>query len=161
MDPQVLSTQTSVVITFLASFLIWVMFGGLFILWVIDGKVKKEQVLHAIFAILIAWSASTLIKEMIPSTRPFVIKGYTPLTLTIPKDSAFPSNHAAVAFSMAVSIWLHRKKWGLLFLLGAILVAVGRVLANVHYFHDIAGGVVIGVLSAYAIERLHLYHLIK
>ena len=54
MNPAVLSGQTSIAITFAASFLIWLMFAGLLVLWIIDGKIKKEEALHALFASLIA-----------------------------------------------------------------------------------------------------------
>jgi len=42
MNPVVLSSESSFIATFLASFLIWFMFGGLAFLWLIDGKIKKE-----------------------------------------------------------------------------------------------------------------------
>ena len=49
-------------ITFLASILIWLMFFGLIVLWVVDGKIKKETVIHALFASLVAWTISEIIK---------------------------------------------------------------------------------------------------
>lgn len=161
LNPIVFSGGTFSPITFLASFLVWLMFGALLVLWVIDGKFKKEQVLHAILAMIVALTISGIFKILIPSIRPFESNGKPPLTITIPRDSAFPSNHTAIAFSMAVSIWLHKKRFGLAFLVGAFLVGLGRILANVHFSLDVLGGALIGVLSAYLVYKIHLHSLVK
>ena len=144
----------------MASFLIWVMFAGLLVLWIIDGKIKKEQVLHALLACLFAYLTTLMIKELFPTLRPFEINGKRPLTITVHSNSAFPSSHAAVAFALSVTVWLHSKKNGIFFILSAILVGLGRVLGNVHYYIDILGGAVLGSLIAILVERFHLSRLI-
>jgi undecaprenyl-diphosphatase len=161
MNPAVLSTQSNLLATFLASILIWLLFAGLFFLWLVDGKVKKEQALHALLATLIAWSLSQMIKGLFPSLRPFYTNGHPPLTVTIPSDSTFPSGHTSAAFALAASIWLHDKKAGFLFIVGAVLVGVGRVLGNVHYYIDIFVGVFIGVTVAIVLEHLHVDKLLE
>ena len=110
MNPAVLSGHTSLIITFAASFLIWLMFAGLVVLWIIDGRMKKEQALHALFASIIAWVLTQMIKGLLPTMRPFQLNGTMPMTLTIPFDGSFPSGHTATAFALAVSVWLHNKK---------------------------------------------------
>lgn len=60
-------------VTFLASILIWLMFFGLIVLWIIDGKIKKETVIHAIFSMGIAWVVTELIKYFFPTLRPFQV----------------------------------------------------------------------------------------
>lgn len=161
MNPAVLSSSSSVLVVLMASFLIWVLFAGLFFLWAIDGRVKKEQALHALFSSVLAWVLAQMIKEFFPSLRPFELNGGPPLTLTVPFDAAFPSGHSATAFGMAASIWLHDKKLGILFVLGAVLVGAGRVLGNVHFVIDIIGGAVVGISVAYLVERLHLFKLVR
>ncbi len=148
-------------ITFLASILIWLMFFGLIVLWVIDGRVKKETVLHAVFACLVAWIIAESIKYFFPTPRPFETNGLTPLTTTIPEDGAFPSSHTAVGLALAVSILRHHKKLGILYLIMAFLVGTARILANVHYPVDIAGGAVLGALVALLTQRVHLFKLLK
>ncbi len=160
MNPEVLGSQSNIIITFTASFLIWLMFGGLLVLWRVDGKIKQEQAAHALLSAMVAWIISQMIKGLYPTVRPFKLNGFPPLTLTVPGDSAFPSGHAAVAFALATSVWLHDKKVGSVFLALAFLVGVGRVLGNVHYAVDILGGAIVGVLVALAIDKLHVYNLI-
>lgn len=160
MNPAVLSGHTSIFTTFLASILIWIMFAGLLLLWVLDGRIKKEQALHALFSAFIAWGITQMIKGLLPLPRPFEVDGGVPHTLTVPFDPAFPSGHAATAFGMATSVWLHDKKIGVYFVLAAILVGFGRVLSNVHFTSDVLGGILIGVVVSFLVEKLHLYKLI-
>lgn len=147
-------------ITFLASFLIWFMFAGLFVLWVIDGKIKKEQVLHALLAAGIAWVVAELVKAAFPTVRPFVLDGTIPMVFMPGTDGAFPSAHTAAAFALGTTIWLHDKKVGIAFLVAALVVGVARVVGNVHYPIDILGGAAIGVGVALITEKIHLRKLI-
>ncbi|MFI5240865.1 MAG: phosphatase PAP2 family protein [Microgenomates group bacterium] len=151
----------NVLITFLASFLIYILFAGLFILWFIDGKIKKEQVIHALFACVGAWLIAALIKEVYPTVRPFLVNGSDILTMTIPKDGAFPSEHTTLAFALAVTVFMHDRRVGWIFLISAFLVGVARVLANVHYPIDIIGGALLGTLVAIVVEKTHLFQLLR
>lgn len=148
-------------ITFLASFLIWVMFAALLALWVVDGRIQKKQVVHAILATLIAFIISQAIKDLFPTIRPFVLYGLPPRTITAHGDAAFPSSHTAVAFGLATSIWPHHKKAGVAFIISAALVGIGRVLGNVHYLWDIFGGAFVGVVVALVIDKLQVFDAIS
>lgn len=148
--------MTNILITFLASFLIWFMFAGLLILWVIDGRIKREQVLHALLAVAVAWGIAQVIKAIFPTIRPFELNNLIPLTLFPSNDGAFPSGHAAAAFALATTIWLHDKRVGSAFVIAAIVVGVARVWGNVHYPIDILGGAVLGAATAFVIEKVHL-----
>ena len=151
----------SVAITFLASFLIWFLFLGLIILWIIDGKFKKEYVLHALFAVAILFFLTFFIKELFPKDRPYIIDHVIPLTYTIPVDGSFPSAHTAIAFAIATTIFLHDRRVGLWFFFGALLVALGRVMADVHYPSDAIFGAIIGFLVAWLVSRTHMFGLIQ
>lgn len=145
-------------VTFFASVLIWILFAGLFVLWFIDGKIKKEQVLHALYASASAWLIAFLIKVLFPTIRPFVQNGQEVMTITVPGDAAFPSQHTTLAFALAVTIFMHDKKYGWLYLLSALLIGVARVVANVHYPADIFGGALLGTLTAVVIEKRHMFN---
>lgn len=162
MNPEVLSSQSAPFVTFLASFLIWFMFAGFLILWVIDGRIKKEQVLHALFAAVLAWAVTMMLKSLIPQARPFSYNGFPALTITIPSaNSSFPSAHSAVAFAMTASIWLHSRKIGFWFIVAAAFVGLGRIASNVHFYTDVVGGAMLGIFIAYIIKRLHLFKMLR
>lgn len=148
-------------ITFLASVLIWLMFFGLVVLWVIDGKYKKEIVIHAIFSCFVAYGISELIKTFFPTPRPFLEVGLDPLTLTTPIDGAFPSSHTAVGFALATTILKHHKKIGILYLFMAGLVGVARILAHVHYPLDIMAGAFLGVVISQLTSSKHFVRLLN
>ena len=161
MNPAVNFGHNSFFITFLASFLIWLMYAGLLVLWIIDGKIRKERALHALLASFVAWGLAEMIKNLFPTLRPFQTNGYLPLTITTPSDSAFPSGHTAAAFGLATGVFLHHRKSGTIFLTAAFFVGLGRVLGNVHSFLDIIGGAFAGILVAFVLERLHVDRLLK
>lgn len=147
-------------VTFLASFLIWFLYAGLLLLWVIDGKIKKEAIIHALLASLTAWLLAEFIKSLIPTARPFLLNDDPIKTLTFPSDGAFPSAHAGAAFALAVTIWLHDRKVGWIYLILALVIGIARVVANVHYPQDILGGIVLGILIAFMIEKIHPFSLL-
>jgi undecaprenyl-diphosphatase len=149
-----------ITLVFFATFFIWFLYAGLIILWFADGKIKKEQVIHALVASLIAWIITLLIKHFFPTIRPFTRNGGEVDVLFVPTDSAFPSAHAALAFGLAVTIFMHDRKVGWFYLVGALLIGVARVLANVHYPIDILGGALIGTLVAVVIEKTHMFRLL-
>lgn len=151
----------SLIITFLASFLIWFLYFGLLVLWLIDGKVTKEMVLHALFASVAAWLLSELIKSLVPTVRPFLINGQPVETLTLPFDGAFPSAHTATAFALAVTIWFHDRKIGWIYLILALCVGLSRILANVHFPQDIFGGMVLGTIIAFIFEKVNFFRLLS
>jgi len=150
-----------ITIEFFASFFIYFLFAGLIVLWFLDGKINKEQVVHALLACISTAIIVFLIKHFFPTMRPFMINGREVDVLIKPLDSAFPSGHTAQAFALAVTIFMHDRKIGWFFLLGALAIGVARVLANVHYPIDIVGGAFIGTLMAVIFEKAHLFKLLK
>lgn len=130
-------------------------------MWFIDGKIKKEQVVHALFACLFAWIIAALIKHFFPTLRPFVVNGGETGVILRPTDGAFPSEHTTLAFALAITVFMHDRKIGWFFLIGALTVGIARVLANVHYPIDIIGGAFLGTLVAVIVEKLHFLDLIN
>jgi len=138
------------------------MFAGLLVLWVIDGRTKKEQVLHTLFSVGVVWMVTLIIKDLYPISRPFMaLPGMTPMTVTIPVDASFPSTHTAVVFALGTTVFMHDKRVGFYFFMGAVLVAIGRILANVHYPSDIIAGALIGVLISWLGAKVHLFRFLS
>lgn len=70
-------------------------------------------------------------------------------------DSSFFSNHAAVAFVISTVIYLtYGKRSGMILFVFASLVALGRVLANVHYMIDVVGGAALGIVVGLTVSNL-------
>jgi len=121
----------------------------------------KRTFIELFFSGLVAWTGVSIIKYLFPVARQFQALGTELLTLPVNPYASFPSGHAAVAFAIATTLWLHnytnRKVWfGV-----AVLVAVGRVLLFVHYPIDVIVGALIGMLTSSVIYALYVqfsYH---
>lgn len=142
-------------VQFLASFMIYFLFLGLIILWFIDGKIKKEQVVHSLFSVCLSFVIAVTIKEFFPSSRPYFINNLPTNVFIPPVDAAFPSTHTAIAFALSTTIFLHDRSVGLFFILSALLIGVARVVANVHYPADIFGGAFLGTFVAVLVDKTH------
>ena len=134
---------------------------GLGILWLIDGKIKREQVFHALFAGLLACGLAVLLKHLFPTQRPFMLNGGEVDVFYRPLSPSFPSEHTALAFALAVTVFMHDRRVGWWFLASALLIGIARVVANVHYPIDIVGGAFLGTIVAVIVERLHFLELIN
>ena len=65
---------------------------------------------------------------------------------------AFPSGHATTAFAAALVLGVLAPRWFAVALLGAIGIALSRVVTDAHYPTDIIVGAVMGTLGAYAVR---------
>lgn len=129
---------------------------GMFVYLVVSWrKSRPEGLFHALLSSLIAWTITAALKEIFPSPRPFIANGLIPEGFN-PASSSFPSGHAATAFALGVSAFMHDGLVGALMLGASLAVGATRMLGNVHYPVDILGGAVIGTLTAYFSFRFHL-----
>lgn len=69
--------------------------------------------------------------------------------------SAFPSDHAVLAFALVAGIWLVSRRWGWLALAHALLViCLPRVYVGLHHPSDILVGALIGIGLTVVLQRL-------
>jgi membrane-associated phospholipid phosphatase len=66
--------------------------------------------------------------------------------------SSFPSEHAALASALAMSLSILRPAYWPTFLLVAILTAAARVLVEAHYLSDVFAGGTIGALITWGLH---------
>lgn len=79
--------------------------------------------------------------------RPFIAHEVN-LLIPPPQDPSFPSNSTAVAFAIALAVWLQKRFLGNFLLIPAFLVALSRIYLGVHYPSDILGGMVFSLISS-------------
>ena len=128
---------------FLAVYLIFAF--AILILLMINNK---KLLITAVLSSIIAFASKHLISLFYFRPRPFIDHDVN-LIVNHLTDSSFPSNHAAVSFALATSIFLYNRKLGTISFVIAGLIAVSRVFVGVHYFSDIITGALIGAVSAY------------
>ena len=68
--------------------------------------------------------------------------------------SSMPSDHAALAFALAMGVFLIHRKWGILVLLHAIVViCLPRAYLGMHYLTDLLVGAMVGISAAWLTMR--------
>jgi undecaprenyl-diphosphatase len=97
----------------------------------------------------LALVVAKVISELVDRARPFVVDpNGVHLFSGHAADPGFPSDHATGAFAVAMAIYLRKRSWGVVALLAAALLSVGRVAIGVHFPSDVLAGAVVGCVAA-------------
>jgi len=97
----------------------------------------------------VSLAMASQLATLVDRPRPFVDEPSTVhLLVAHAADPGFPSDHATAAFAIATAILLRNRRWGLLALAMAILLAVGRVAVGVHFPTDVIAGAALGSAAA-------------
>jgi membrane-associated phospholipid phosphatase len=98
-----------------------------------------------------------LVKRLIGRGRPelFDIAGPTDFRFFFNDWTyqSFPSGHTTTAFAFALVLGFLSPRWLWLGLVYAVLIGLSRIIVGAHYPTDVIGGIVVGVLGAYAIRN--------
>lgn len=103
------------------------------------------------FAVGLTWIVSQIISFFVDRPRPFIeFPDFVNPTINYPTDSSMPSDHAATAFAAATVLSLFFKKTSIIVTtqIVAVLIALARVAAGVHYPSDVIVGGAVGVVTA-------------
>lgn len=140
---------------FLATYLIWLEFAAISAFFLLEIRRRYLAFGSAAVSAGVACLISEAIGRFWFRPRPFAeLAGVHELVPKFMTDKSFPSDHATVAFALAMSVFLVNRRWGILMFVIAFLVSVGRVLVGVHYPSDIMTGALLGCVAAYILHRL-------
>jgi undecaprenyl-diphosphatase len=112
------------------------------------GEQRRIAVYTAALAVIPSLIIVAIVQHFYVHQRPFVVRSDVVLLIDHGADASFPSEHATVAFAVAAGIGVYRRRFGLVLLVLACLVAFSRVYVGVHYPGDVAGGAIIGIAMA-------------
>lgn len=143
-----------VVAIFFARYFGWVLVGIL-ILFLIKNFKKYWKMVATVFvsAILARFIITEVIRWLWSRTRPFIgeeINLLLPHRLT----GSFPSGHAAFFFALSLIVYFYNKKAGILFFIASALIGVSRVFSGLHWPSDILVGAIVGLFSAWLINKI-------
>jgi undecaprenyl-diphosphatase len=106
----------------------------------------------AVLSAGLALAIGKMISELVDRPRPFVVdSGGVHLFSGHAADPSFPSDHATAAFAIAMAIYLRHRGWGVVALIAAAVLSVGRVALGVHYPSDVLAGAALGIAAALAL----------
>jgi len=113
--------------------------------------------LKIIFSCLIAYFLSYLINLITLRPRPFVNdRTIYQLSKFFVKstDYSFPSYHTVTVFIFSFIVLLDWKNFGIILLIPACLVGIGRIFIGVHYPSDILGGILTAFIALLIFDLL-------
>ena len=87
-------------------------------------------------------------KYPIDRARPYETMSDVHLLVSRTTDFSFPSDHATVAGAVAAGLFLANRRWGIVAIVAALLMAVTRVYVGAHYPADVVAGLALGALTA-------------
>ncbi|MEJ6550910.1 phosphatase PAP2 family protein [Corynebacterium sp. USCH3] len=131
-----------------AGLLVLVATAGLVALWSLlrDHEVLRRLVLGGV-GVIAAYLVSEVTKSVVREARPCAA-GDVATVLTCPEAGswAWPSNHSTIAAAFAVACAVALPKLGWFTVPLAVAAAFSRVAAGVHYVHDVASGLAVGLV---------------
>ncbi len=134
---------------FLASYLIYILLA-LFIWFLLKEKDWRRRFYFGALAIVSVLLSRGIITDLIryfyDKPRPFALLDIESL-ISHSATNSFPSGHLTFLVPIALTLWLMNRRLGLWFLVGALLIGVGRIGVGIHWPSDILGGFAIGAIS--------------
>lgn len=88
-----------------------------------------------------------LVGAALPRERPYLTHHVTQLISHSP-DTSFPSDHATLAFAVAVAVYRYNRRAGIALLFFGALLAFARVFVGAHYPGDVVGGAALGAVTS-------------
>jgi undecaprenyl-diphosphatase len=126
---------------------IWFLMG-----WLRGKPLDRQGAITAAGAAALALLANQVITRLWQRDRPFVAHPQAVhVLLAHSSDPSFPSDHAAPAFAIAVTLLLIHRRLGLVVVLGAAVMSYARVYCGDHYPVDVLAGALIGAGAAWVL----------
>lgn len=153
-----LSAFTDELFVTLAEGVVFILIGGFLMYLYKSSKSSNRGLLlsEAFVAVIVArFIFVTGIRLLHFRFRPFVFDHVLQIVPHSPLEASFPSGHAAVMASLAMTLWYMNKKLGMVFALAAVISGLSRVVVGVHYPLDIVAGLACGVISAVIARRIY------
>lgn len=135
---------------FMAKDMIYVMvaIGAALIVWLLVRNIRNaiETAVIMAAAVILSLVVGRVIEHFWFEARPWIDHPDTIKLISHSADASFPSDHCLVAGAIAMVALLAWRWLGILAVIGAILIAWGRVFVGVHYPGDVLAGLAIGAV---------------
>lgn len=125
--------------------LIWIIIS---LILIISKKYRKVGILTLCSMVLGTILGEVILKQIFQRSRPFIELSELKLLIKRPSTYSFPSGHTLSAFAAAGIIGGMIRRFKVLVMILATLIAFSRLYLSVHYPSDVLVGAVLGLLCA-------------
>lgn len=107
----------------------------------------------ALSLVLEATACNLILKPLVARTRPFDL---VEIQLLIPKpeDFSFPSGHTGASFAVIGGLYWAKSRLWIPAAVAGTLIALSRLYLHVHFPTDVGVGILLGLASGWAANRL-------
>jgi membrane-associated phospholipid phosphatase len=131
-----------------AQYLIYLIMVAAGVIWLFLPRHDKVGLaVQGIVSLVIAVVLIQVCAAIHTDPRPFVVDPSTKALFAHAADNGFPSDHTALAATVALLVMTYRRMLGVVLLAASILLGAARVAAHVHHGQDIVAGVLIAVVA--------------
>lgn len=161
------SSAIALVMVWITDYLPYAMVGiviGYFFLW---GVRSRSNIQQSVFRTIqtVEWCSALfgtfvithILKIFTALPRPFLSLAHVIVLVPDQGGFSFPSMHTSLTTALAMSVYIHHKRLGVLLFIFAVLVGFSRIYVGVHYPIDVLAGGLIGAGVAYVTHRFFGY----
>jgi undecaprenyl-diphosphatase len=124
-------------------------------LWLTGSHRQQVGAFLAGLSGISALGVGQIIIRLFPRPRPYDVH---PAHLLVDRttDPSFPSDHATLAFAIAVTVFRFNRRFGVILFFLAGLQCFARIYVGVHYPTDVFGGAILGTLMSVLVWRVSM-----
>jgi len=131
-----------------AQYLFFVILAAAAVIWLLLPLPDKVGLaMQAAVSLAIAVVLVKLAGAVHADPRPFVVDPSIKPLFAHPADNGFPSDHTALAATVALVVMTYRKGLGAVLLAASLILGAARMVAHVHHGQDIVAGLLTAVLA--------------
>lgn len=136
--------------------------GNAGIIWILitvvllfPKKTRKVGILSACALLGSLVVNNVILKNLVARIRPYEVVDGLHLLIEKQVDWSFPSGHTGSSFASAVVLYKNLpKKYGVMALILASLIAFSRLYVGVHYPSDVLAAVITGSIIGYIVDKI-------
>ncbi|SER70729.1 phosphatase PAP2 family protein [Lachnobacterium bovis] len=125
--------------------LFWIILACILLISKQTRKCGIQMIVAMLIALIIG---NGIIKNSVQRMRPCWIDESVKLLIKNPKDFSFPSGHSLNGIVAAVTIYCNNKKYGIIAIIFALIIAFSRLYNFVHFPTDVLCGLLLGTIIA-------------
>ncbi|HEX6122743.1 MAG TPA: phosphatase PAP2 family protein [Ktedonobacterales bacterium] len=155
-DAAVHSSLVGSLAVFCAVYLVFVMAAGWLVVVALErNAITLATIVRVALLVVVSFAVAKVLNHVVSDPRPYLVAHTTPLAPTS-GDNGFPSDHTLMAAALTASLWWFARRYLAYFVVGMVLVALGRLGIEAHHTLDVVGSMAIVLVVMLLVSALPL-----